>query len=73
MCSETVITQLLSLPLLALQLHVMPVTHFTVRIVFFSHWHLNAAFYEKIKISVISDVSIVAIGIGRVANPAKNL
>lgn len=33
LCSETVITQLLS-PLLALHLHVMTVTHFTIQIVF---------------------------------------
>lgn len=33
LCSETVITQLLS-PLLALHLHVMAVTHFTIQIVF---------------------------------------
>lgn len=33
LCSETVITQLLS-PLLALYLHVMAVTHFTIQIVF---------------------------------------
>lgn len=32
-CSETVITQLLQ-PLLALYLHVMAVTHFTIQIVF---------------------------------------
>ena len=33
LCSETVITQLLP-PLLALRLHVMTVTHFTIQIVF---------------------------------------
>lgn len=33
LCSETVITQLLS-PLLALHLHVMTVSHFTIQIVF---------------------------------------